>query len=318
MSVNISSNDTYIPQSTEDQSIELAILSNFSLLITIMGTIFNLITFLIISCNQELRKTTSMIYLLYLTVTYTLSLYVWNLNHFFYFNFRFLTEYINIALCKIFVFNQFFSLESSGFLLSILSVDRYISVISIPGSFASRLPFRTPKSAHLWSLILIGLVFILNSHILIFNGYYEQKFDVDINQTVSKLVCYRYINGFTLNPLWENVHLILYSLIPFIIMLIFNILLIKRITRMKNMNKGSAIRNIKSILVITFLFLIMTVPSSVAYGFFMQTSPKKVLLLLDDLSFLNNSILFFTFFLTNLKFRKIIIDYFKKSNKYSK
>jgi hypothetical protein len=140
------------------------------------------------------------------------------------------------------------------------------------------------------------------------------------------LICYKNINGFQLNPLWENVHLILYSLIPFIIMIVFNILLIKKISSIKNSNKGSVIRNIKSILAITFLFLIMTLPSSVSYGFFQQTSPKMVLLLLDDLSFLNNSILFFSFFLTNLKFRKIIFDLFnnlllncsKKSNKYSK
>jgi hypothetical protein len=237
---------------------------------------------------------------------------------------NFLFEFFNIASCKIFVFIQFFSLESSGFLLSMLSVDRYISVISIPGSFASRLPFRTPKSAHLWSCVIIGLVFILNCHILILNGYYEQTFEK--NQTISKLICYKNINGFQLNPLWENVHLILYSLIPFIIMIVFNILLIKKISSIKNSNKGSVIRNIKSILAITFLFLIMTLPSSVSYVFFQQTSPKMVLLLLDDLSFLNNSILFFSFFLTNLKFRKIIFDLFnnlllncsKKSNKYSK
>ena len=223
---------------------------------------------------------------------------MWNLDHFLTFNFKFRIESLNIALCKMFAFNQFFSLESSGFLLSILSVDRYISVISIPGSFASRLPFRTPKSAHIWSLIIIGLVFIINSHILILNGYYEQKFDK--NQSINKFICYKYINGFPLDPLWENVHLILYSLIPFIIMIVFNILLIKIISNIKNSNKGSVIRNIKSILVITFLFLIMTVPSSVAFGFFQPTSPKIVLLLLDDLSFLNNSILFFTFFFTNL------------------
>ena len=324
MSLNFSINNIPMPQSTDDKSITVAILSNLSLVITITGTIFNLATFLTIFFNQELRKTTSMIYLLYLTVTYTLSLYVWNLDHFLSFNYGIGIEFFNIASCKIFVFIQFFSLESSGFLLSMLSVDRYISVISIPGSFASRLPFRTPKSAHLWSCVIIGLVFILNCHILILNGYYEQTFEK--NQTISKLICYKNINGFQLNPLWENVHLILYSLIPFIIMIVFNILLIKKISSIKNSNKGSVIRNIKSILAITFLFLIMTLPSSVSYGFFQQTSPKMVLLLLDDLSFLNNSILFFSFFLTNLKFRKIIFDLFnnlllncsKKSNKYSK
>ena len=310
MSLNNSNNYIPMPQSTDDKSLAVAILSDLALGITIMGTILNLVTFLTIFCNQELRKTSSMIYSLYLTVTFTLSLYIWNLNHFLTYNYGFEIESLNITLCKIFAFTQFFSLESSGFLLSVLSVDRYISVISIPGSFASRLPFRTPKSAHLWSLVIIGLVFILNSHILILNGYYEQTFNG--NNTFKDLICYKYINGFPLSPVWEYVHLILYSLIPFIIMLVFNILLIKKIRSIKNSNKGSVIRNIKSILVITFLFLIMTVPASVAFGFFKLTSPKIVLLLLDDLSFLNFSILFVNFFLTNLKFRKIIFDFFKQ------
>ena len=76
MSLNFSINNIPMPQSTDDKSITVAILSNLSLVITITGTIFNLATFLTIFFNQELRKTTSMIYLLYLTVTYTLSLCV--------------------------------------------------------------------------------------------------------------------------------------------------------------------------------------------------------------------------------------------------
>ena len=42
MSLNISNNYISMPQSTEDKSITVAILSDSSLGITIMGTIFNL------------------------------------------------------------------------------------------------------------------------------------------------------------------------------------------------------------------------------------------------------------------------------------
>ena len=83
--MSLNSNSTNFPNA---QSLILLILADISLAITIIGTLFNSITFLIILCNHELRKSASMIYLLYLAVTYTLSLYVWNINHYLKFYFE--------------------------------------------------------------------------------------------------------------------------------------------------------------------------------------------------------------------------------------
>ena len=232
-------------------------------------------------------------------------------------NFGIYLEELNIISCKFFSFIQYFSLQSSGFLLTVLCIDRYIKVSSTPGSFISRLPFRTVKSAHVWSWVLIGLVFILNSHIIILNGRYVEN-KINLNLTLFNFSC-KYSNGFKFFPIWENVHLILYNLIPFIIMIIFDILLIRKIRfslKDKNSNsntkKVNIQRNVMSILLITFIFLIMTMPASIAYGFFYYKLSPTVLTLLDVFSFLNNSTLFFTCFFTNSKFRKVIFDWFKK------
>ena len=103
------------------------------------------------------------------------------------------------------------------------------------------------------------------------------------NSTILKFICNTYSNGFKLFPIWDNVNLILYSLIPFIIMMAFNILLILKIRtsfKEKNSKINSKQENIKrnviSILVITFLFLIMTTPVNVAYGFFFEQFPNIV------------------------------------------
>jgi hypothetical protein len=262
-----------------------------------------------------------MVYLSYISITYTLSLLEWNLDHFLVPNFGIYFELLNITMCKLVTFTQFFSLQSSGFLLTILCIDRYVSVISTPGSLASRLPLRTPKSAHIWSFIIMGLVFILNSHILILNGIYILKFYPNINITKTKFVCMVYSTGFSLFPTWENIHLILYSFIPFLVMGTFNILLIKKISFQKrdysksNKKFEGFKRNIQSLLVITFLFLIMTVPTSIAFGFFETKTSNLVLFALDDLSFLNNSLLFFTCFFTNLKFRKVFFNILRKTKK---
>ena len=305
-------------------SVLLKIISYFCLLIILIALIFNSLTFVIIISNKYLRNITSMIYLLYISIFYTLSLLEWNLNNFLSPNFGIYLEDLSMFTCKLIIFMQFLSLQSSGFLLTILCIDRYFTIISTPGSFISRLPFRTVKSAHIWSWILIGLVFVLNSHILILNGTYEEN-KTNSNLTTLIFKC-KYSNGFKLFPIWEYVHLILYSLIPFIIMMIFNILLIRKIIfnskdkKLKSNSKKENIkRNVISILVITFLFLIMTTPVSVAYGFFYEQLSKIVLSILDELSFLNNSTLFFTCFFTNSKFRKVVFDLFKKSDsKYRK
>jgi hypothetical protein len=212
---------------------------------------------------------------------------------------------------------QFLSLQSSGFLLTILCIDRYLTVSSTPGSLISRLPFRTVKSAHVWSWIIIGLVFILNSHILILNGTYEEN-NTNLNLTSLIFKCI-YSNGFKFFPIWECVHLVLYNLIPFSIMMVFNILLIRKIrSSLKDKNlkinskKENIKRNVISILVITFLFLIMTMPASIAYGFFHDKLTPTILTALDVFSFLNNSTLFFTCFFTNSRFRKVIFNWLKK------
>jgi len=324
--MNNSNNSTDLIELNDKLDVSiLKILSYIPLLIILIGVIFNTLTFLIIILNKDLRKITSMVYLSYISITYTLSLLEWNLNHFLKPNFGIDLEALNIITCKLVTFTQYFSLQSSGFLLTILCIDRYVTVISTPGSLASRLPFRTPKSAHIWSLVIMGLVFILNSHILIFNRINEEN-KTTFNFSKFIFDCNTYHSGFKIYPIWDNVHLILYNLISFIIMIIFNSLLIKKIKSSLNLKnsklnnkKDSIKRNIISVLFITFLFLFLTVPSSIAFGCFNDRLPKIVLIVLDDISFLNNTSLFFTCFLTNLKFKKVIINLLKYSDsKYRK
>jgi hypothetical protein len=192
-----------------------------------------------------------------------------------------------------------------------LCIDRYITIISKPGSFASRLPFRTRKSAVIWSIIITALVFVFNSHILILNGTYETK-----DNKSNEFICYIYATGFKLNPLWENLHLIIYSLITFMVMSITNILLIKKTSLTKKqgalINKKSKSdikkwRATVSQLIITVLFLVFSLPTSILYGFFMDVVNTKILFLIDSLSFLYNSSIFLICFVSYVRFRRVII-----------
>lgn len=260
------------------------------------------------------------------------SLFTWNLDHYLVPVYGQMIEtYLNEQWCKFFQFIQYFSLESSGILLSFVCIDRYFTVINKPGSFINKLPFGTMKSSLVWSVLISFFIFSLNSLLFVDRAkYYENRTLIIDNFTILIKIKSGYdmetlITGFKLFPNWDQVHIILYPSIPVCIMFIFNILLIKKTVslyksrRIKNQHHHTnKKRNLTwSLLYITFLFIIMTLPSSVGYGFFNDyfnstASLQNVIVILDYLSFLNRSSLFFDCFLTNIIFRKTVLRKLKR------
>ena len=199
----------------------------------------------------------------------------WNLDHFLKPLFKIEIEFINIHTCKLFQFIQYFSLQSSGLLLATVCVDRYFSVISTPGSFISKLPF-----------------------------------------------------GYKIYPEWENVHIAIYPIFTVIIMIIFNGLLItktigiqrNKTTRNKTMHgKGKRkatdrkMMNITmSLLFIAFIYAIMCLPGSIMFRFFsyyqLNKSLERLFHLADSFSFMNRSSMFFNCVLSNIKFRRCVLN----------
>jgi hypothetical protein len=231
-----------------------------------------------------------------------------------------------------------------------MTIDRFVAIRTIPGSFYSKLPFATTKSAYAWSIGIVVVIVVINSHLLILNGYYEDP--VLKNRTVSivgkngnllntteeylyqnpNIVCYLYKNGFTVSPTWDTVEMFLYSFIPATIMLIFNFLLIyttllpkKEEAIFNQTNTDEFMQTLAkkrrltiSLIVITFAYIILTLPSTIGWSFLVdwmyETLPWANLTLnvLDYISFLNHASVFFSCFLTNFKFRSVIIRYYRK------
>jgi hypothetical protein len=296
------------------------IVSYISLLIILLAIIGNTISFIIFRFNAEMKKVPSMIILSFVCITDTASLFTWNFDKFTNENFGFLIENLNMHTCKFFLFLQFFSLQSSGFLLGFVCIDRYFTIIAYPGSFYKKLPFGTIKSATIWSTSIVFLIFLINSYLIIL----DRKPDDTLNGIFE--VCYELNNGFNIYVTWEKIHILLYSLIPSSLMIVFNILIIKKFTSIKD--KFSSCKRKKtaltiSLLSITSTFIIMTLPAALLYGFFSHLFKgiflKNVLALIDYLSFLNRASLFINCFITNSNFRKIVFNFFSKSKfKYLK
>jgi hypothetical protein len=352
-----------------------AINSYIPLMIIFIGVVGNTSAFLVFRFNKDMKKLSTMVIFSFLTVIDTSSLFMWNLNHFLEPNFKIYIENLSLFTCKFFTFLQFFSLQSSGWLLSYACVDRYFSIMSTPGSFISKLPFGTIKSSVCGSALIVSIMALANSHMIILNGWVrppkQHKRVVEFNVTMSKqnmsvlegilagksnesywytlvslnhshlqaignytltnieyfsFECYRYSEDFKIVPLWDSVNMIVYSFVPFSIMAVFNVLLIKNTlstskTIKKNKQDKSTLNALKkkrrltiSLIVITCAFVVMTMPSTIMFGFFIRIIyyeiGKEILYLVDSIAFLNHSSIFFTCFLTNVKFRSIVLNRF--------
>lgn len=336
----------------DDDDVFYSILTYVSLVIIAVGLIGNSISFAIFRFHSQFKTMPSMVYLSFVSITDSLSLLVWNLDHYLLYNLGIKVERLNEPICRISTFDQFFSLQASALILSMVTIDRYFTVIAIPGSFVSKLPFRTARSALIWSLGIISCVALMNTHLLIFSREFEidstekvlfknDTFNITQLEYSSFLLCYSYKNGFQVSPTWENIHLIIYVLIPFCLMTVFNGLLIKNVLLTSNIhlhhkkgknnesnganNKPSASQTKAqskkksltiSLVLVTVLFLTMTLPSQIIFGFFYdffdQNVGRSFLLIVDYLSFANSSSLFFISLLTNVKFRRIVFRKIKE------
>lgn len=126
-------------------------------------------------------------------------------------------------------------------------------------------------------------------------------------------ICSKFSTGVEI-AFWDQVNLVFYNIIPFLVMITFNSLLILNLKRKKvnSANSSSKKLNITvSLVIISFLFLIMTTPGTIMFAFFYDQlfsymNPSMVYLI-DDVSFLNHSLLFVISFVSIRKFRRTIM-----------
>lgn len=170
MNNNISDNSS----STSASSYINRFIAHFNLITIALGVVGNTVSFLIFRFHPSFKRMPSMVYLSFVAVTDTIALFEWNLNHFTVLTYKFdLPERTNIAFCRIFSFAQYFSLQSSALILSVMCIDRYLTVVALPGSFLHKLPFRTNTTAVIWSVGIIMFTIGLNFHILLYCGKYR-------------------------------------------------------------------------------------------------------------------------------------------------
>jgi len=223
-------------------------------------------------------------YLIAVAVADLCALYSWNFNLFYK---HVINPYQNdledssIISCRILSFIGFVSLQLSSWYLTLVSLDRCLNIHFL---FWHRKMGHANRVVYILLLVTI-IIALINSHLLFLNGFQQSNCTPFEKQTC--FICYARPNDkFYIFPKWEQIHVIIYNLIPFSIMLISNCFIIRRsvpshIQRISlTENKKCPSRNYRQrkqkqltylLLMVTFLFVLLTTPVMI-YNVFLRNS----------------------------------------------
>ena len=284
--------------STTPTDSEFILTIYYPLILIIVGTILNLLTFIVLcrSPFRDVKKQPAMHYMRTMTIFDTLVLYGWNLDHFFTTMHGISLSQYGILSCKLINFISYFSTQTSAWLRVFICIDRYLSL-----SHLNRTCLNKSKSILIIIGSTIGVFFLLNSHILLFACYFESDGEINPNAV-----------WYQIYPFWDHVQLVIYNCLPFIFMVIFNSGVIYHLTRLRRTStiQHSRIhhRSISITLVLTtFLFLAMTIPSGVTFAFFPTVATPFVQRLVDEIYFSYHVLSFVLYMIVFTEFRREFI-----------
>lgn len=279
----------------------------YCFLLIILGTIGNLLT-IYICLRRRLRSYTTFIFISFMCFCDSISLYVWCLDHFLEPYFGLTIEQISPISCRIGYFVQFFSLQSSSWLLVMSSLDRYLSVRIKQW----RPIYFKANQAIFCSVSAISLALIANSQLLVLG------IDNKYHTCFSKNSLEDWINT------WKQVHSYVYSIVPSVCLILINTILFyttwKKSVSINAVNdaiESARARKKKFGLVITiftFGFMLTTLPSAIITGFFFtrlnsHEKTKIYIYICDSLAFSFHSSKFIVLTICNYQFKKEVATF---------
>jgi hypothetical protein len=273
--------------------------SYYSLSLIIVGTILNLLTFVTL-CRSKFRdknRRPTLHYMRTIAIIDIFMLYGWNLDHYLWNLHGYTLLLYSIPTCKIFLFLDYFPVQTSAWLRIFLCIDRYL-LLSRP----RRTWFGHSKNVLIIIVCIISIFTLFNLDIVIFCCFYDTSGSIDPDSPF-----------YSLNPLWNYIDLVIYNCIPFVLMIFFNSKIIYYLIQLR---QTSSVQNSQiqhraitiTLVITTFLFLVMTIPSNVAYACFITVADPTLLELLNSLLYTYHITSFPLYFITLREFRQEFID----------
>ncbi|CAF1226666.1 unnamed protein product [Adineta steineri] len=276
---------------TNVKSTEHLVTTYYPLVLVIIGTLLNLLTLIIFyrSTFRNTKKQPIIHYMRAIAIFDIFMLYGWNLDHYLSSKHGFILLTYSIVTCKIFGFLNYVAGQSTAWLRVFICFDRYLLSSRLRRPWCSR-----EKGVLMIISCIIILVTLFNFHFLIFACFYRPNGTINPNAQLYQIY-----------PLWNNINLGVYNCIPFIFMVIFNSGIIYHLIKRRHVRiiQQSQIqhRTISITLVITtFLFLIMTIPATIVAAFFFTTRTTSLAKILDSILYTYH-ITSFPLYLTTFK-----------------
>ena len=261
----------------------------------VFGVIFNIVSFTYFQLSRSFRDTSMRHYFSVLSISDSLRLSEWL--------FTFLMDkkiiYLNSEMCRAFLFITITSGHISVWLLVFLSIERYI-ILQFP--FKGKQIYSTKNSLRML-VVVIALIIVLDIPYLkqSFVERQYQNYEIHLHMCITnpKFRTYMFINN-----------VLFYSIIPFLILMVFNCLLIALLARRNKFNTQKLFDNVamnakrerqfkeRTILLISVtFFLVLTVSPRyivqmvfmiISYQSLFKVTIAKCLIILEMLNFSMN------------------------------
>ncbi|XP_067667131.1 probable G-protein coupled receptor 139 [Haliotis asinina] len=242
----------------------------------LLGTIGNGLS-LTIMCQREMRQTSTCFYLAVLAIADTTVLYISAFKTWLRTVSGFELLHVSQASCKITMFLAYFSTHFSAWIIVAVTVERFLAVW-FPlkaGTMCS------VSRAKFGTIIIAGLVILINCQVL---WTAELKSVPSSSLSETKLMCipYKDYAEFVCELLaWMN--LILYSFLPFVVLLLFNILIIINLLKHRQVLTSTMTKDDQqmrsshrklaiTLLSVSFAWIVTTMPSTL----FLVFKPRPV------------------------------------------
>nr|KAI8761976.1 FMRFamide receptor [Biomphalaria glabrata] len=295
----------------------------------ILGTLGNLFSFIILRRKQML-KVSSYLYLATLAIVDTVVLYCGLLRHWIRELAQVDIQDTSDGACKFIVTISYVSSDLSAWLITAVTVERYI-VVCFPFRASSMCNVSRAKK------VIALLIFI----ILSINVHFLWTVEIDNKGRCETGIQHRAV----IDPVWPWVDIFIYSTLPFLIITVLNILIIKEVagarsnrvllsgaeadsstltsghtSRVRRSKMSESQRLTVLLLTVSFMFILLTLPNNILlictrvwnqYQKDIESSKYLARTFTELLMYINHSINFFLYCATGNKFRQQILDLFR-------
>ena len=276
----------------------IRILTLYHLGLTLFNPIMNGLV-LAILYRKKFRQRPTTHFMRAIAFADTLMIYGWNLDHFLRFQFGFELDRLTVTSCKVSLYLNNSLLQGAAWFRVWLCADRFFNLCRVR---EHRRMHRHRNALALIVTTIVGIA-LVNLHLPIFTCY------ATANSTVVSANSLYY----SVYPMWNYVNLAIYNLLPFSIMLVFDVRIVRHLLAHKRSStvQQSRVQHVSvsvSIFLSAFLFCVMTTPATVYFAFLANkvvTGPFKELTLsvLDAIQYTYHSSSFVLYYVTLVEFR---------------